>query len=93
MADQVSWLMIETGWKVLAIDGTKVGGVDEGVKVPARPVVERAHPRSPHQVVPEERGRRMLELAVIEDDGRSIGHPAAIIGEAAIGATSSFIWT
>ena len=31
MADQVSWLMIETGWKVLAIDGTKVGGVDEVV--------------------------------------------------------------
>ncbi len=31
MADQVSWLMIETGWKVLAVDGTHVGGVDEVV--------------------------------------------------------------
>ena len=31
MADQVSWLMIETGWEVLAVDGTKVGGVDEVV--------------------------------------------------------------
>ena len=31
MADQVSWLMIETGWKVLAVDGTRVGGVDEVV--------------------------------------------------------------
>jgi hypothetical protein len=29
MADQVSWLMIETGWKVLAADGTEVGKVDE----------------------------------------------------------------
>jgi hypothetical protein len=31
MADPVSWLMIETGWKVLAIDGTAVGEVDEVV--------------------------------------------------------------
>jgi hypothetical protein len=29
MADPVSWLMIETGWKVLAVDGTEVGEVDE----------------------------------------------------------------
>jgi hypothetical protein len=29
MADPVSWLMIETGWKVLAADGTEVGKVDE----------------------------------------------------------------
>ena len=29
MADPVSWLMIETGWKVLAADGTRVGEVDE----------------------------------------------------------------
>lgn len=31
MADQVSWLMIKTGWKVLAADGTHVGGIDEVV--------------------------------------------------------------
>ncbi|TML42039.1 MAG: DUF2171 domain-containing protein [Actinobacteria bacterium] len=29
MADPVSWLMIETGWKVLAADGSEVGEVDE----------------------------------------------------------------
>jgi hypothetical protein len=29
MADPVSWLMIETGWKVLAEDGREVGEVDE----------------------------------------------------------------
>jgi hypothetical protein len=29
MADPVSWLMIETGWKVLAADGREVGEVDE----------------------------------------------------------------
>jgi hypothetical protein len=29
MADPVSWLMIETGWDVLAADGSKVGEVDE----------------------------------------------------------------
>jgi hypothetical protein len=29
MADPVSWLMIETGWDVLAADGEKVGEVDE----------------------------------------------------------------
>ena len=29
MADPVSWLLIKTGWKVLAADGTEVGKVDE----------------------------------------------------------------
>jgi hypothetical protein len=29
MADPVSWLMIEPGWKVLAADGSEVGEVDE----------------------------------------------------------------
>ena len=29
MADPVSWLMIETGWKVVASDGSEVGEVDE----------------------------------------------------------------
>jgi hypothetical protein len=29
MADPVSWLMIEPGWKVLAADGIEVGQVDE----------------------------------------------------------------
>ena len=29
MAEPVSWLMIETGWKVVAVDGTEVGEVDE----------------------------------------------------------------
>jgi hypothetical protein len=29
MADPVSWLMIETGWKVLSAEGTEVGKVDE----------------------------------------------------------------
>jgi hypothetical protein len=29
MADPVSWLMIEPGWKVLAADGSEVGKVDE----------------------------------------------------------------
>jgi hypothetical protein len=29
MADPVSWLMIEPGWKVLASDGSDVGKVDE----------------------------------------------------------------
>jgi hypothetical protein len=27
--DPVSWLLIETGWKVLAVDGSRVGEVDE----------------------------------------------------------------
>jgi hypothetical protein len=31
MADPVSWLMIETGWTVLASDGSDVGQVDEVV--------------------------------------------------------------
>jgi hypothetical protein len=31
VADPVSWLMIETGWKVLASDGGEVGQVDEVV--------------------------------------------------------------
>jgi hypothetical protein len=31
MADPVSWLMIEMGWKVLASEGTEVGEVDEVV--------------------------------------------------------------
>jgi hypothetical protein len=31
MAYPVSWLLIETGWKVLAADGTEVGEVDEVV--------------------------------------------------------------
>ncbi|MGH2934373.1 MAG: DUF2171 domain-containing protein [Gaiellaceae bacterium] len=29
MADPVSWLMIEPGWKVYAADGSEVGAVDE----------------------------------------------------------------
>ena len=29
MADPVSWLMIEPGWKVIAADGSEVGEVDE----------------------------------------------------------------
>jgi len=29
MADPVSWLMIQPGWKVLASDGSEVGAVDE----------------------------------------------------------------
>ena len=29
MGDPVSWLMIETGWKVIASDGSEVGEVDE----------------------------------------------------------------
>jgi hypothetical protein len=29
MADPVSWLMIETGWKVISSDGSEVGQVDE----------------------------------------------------------------
>jgi hypothetical protein len=29
MADPVSWLLIEPGWKVLAADSTEVGQVDE----------------------------------------------------------------
>ena len=31
MADPVSWLLIEPGWKVHAADGTEVGKVDETV--------------------------------------------------------------
>ena len=31
MADPVSWLMIEPGWKVLASDGSEVGEIDEVV--------------------------------------------------------------
>jgi hypothetical protein len=31
MADPVSWLMIETGWTVLASDGSEVGQIDEVV--------------------------------------------------------------
>jgi uncharacterized protein YrrD len=31
MADPVSWLMIEHGWKVLAADGSEVGRVEEVV--------------------------------------------------------------
>jgi hypothetical protein len=29
VADPVSWLVIEPGWKVVATDGTEVGSVDE----------------------------------------------------------------
>jgi hypothetical protein len=29
MADPVSWLLIEPGWNVFAVDGSKVGEVDE----------------------------------------------------------------
>jgi hypothetical protein len=29
VADPVSWLLIEAGWKVLAVDGSEVGKVDE----------------------------------------------------------------
>src|SRR5438094_2558203 len=29
MADPVAWVMIETGWKVVASDGSEVGEVDE----------------------------------------------------------------
>ena len=29
MSDPVSWLMIESGWKVLAADGSELGNVDE----------------------------------------------------------------
>jgi hypothetical protein len=29
MADPVSWLMIEPGWKVVAADGSEVGEIDE----------------------------------------------------------------
>ena len=31
MADPVSWLLIEAGWKVLSTDGSEVGEVDEVV--------------------------------------------------------------
>ena len=31
MSDPVSWLLIETGWKVLAADGSEVGEIDEVV--------------------------------------------------------------
>ncbi len=31
MTDPVSWLLIETGWKVRAVDGAEVGEVDEVV--------------------------------------------------------------
>jgi hypothetical protein len=29
MSDPVSWLMIKSGWKVLAVDGSELGHVDE----------------------------------------------------------------
>jgi|GEM_PF-681652 hypothetical protein len=29
MGDPVSWLMIESGWKVLAVDGSELGYIDE----------------------------------------------------------------
>lgn len=29
MSDPVSWLMIESGWKVLAVDGSELGYIDE----------------------------------------------------------------
>jgi len=29
MSDPVSWLMIESGWKVLAVDGSELGHIDE----------------------------------------------------------------
>jgi hypothetical protein len=31
MADPVAWILIETGWRVLAADGSQVGEVDEVV--------------------------------------------------------------
>jgi hypothetical protein len=31
MADPVSWLMVEPGWRVVASDGVRVGRVDEVV--------------------------------------------------------------
>jgi hypothetical protein len=31
MADPISWLMIEPGWKVVAADGTEVGKIEEVV--------------------------------------------------------------
>ena len=31
MTDPVSWLMIERGWNVLAVDGTEIGTVEETV--------------------------------------------------------------
>jgi len=31
MPDSVAWVMIETGWKVVAVDGSEVGEVDEVV--------------------------------------------------------------
>lgn len=31
MADPVSWLLIEAGWNVLAVDGSEVGKIDEVV--------------------------------------------------------------
>jgi hypothetical protein len=31
MADPVAWVMIEAGWKVLAVDGSEAGEVDEVV--------------------------------------------------------------
>ena len=31
MADPISWLMIEPGWKVVAADGTEVGTIEEVV--------------------------------------------------------------
>jgi uncharacterized protein YrrD len=31
MADPVSWLMIEPGWKVIAADGSEVGRIEEVV--------------------------------------------------------------
>jgi uncharacterized protein YrrD len=29
MADPISWLMIEPGWKVVAADGTEIGKIEE----------------------------------------------------------------
>lgn len=34
MADPVSWLMIEPGWRVVAADGTEIGKIEEVVGDP-----------------------------------------------------------
>jgi hypothetical protein len=68
MADPVSWLLIEPGWKVVAADGADVGKVDEVVGDTGKDIFNglsiATGLMSKPRYLPAERVRRITEGSV-----------------------------
>lgn len=68
MADPVSWLLIEPGWTVVAVDGSEVGKVDEIVGDTGKDIFNglavSTHLLGKPKYIPSERVRQITEGSV-----------------------------